>query len=173
MGCEPLSVSLFNTRVRCSIPIFVTLSRIGERPRPASFRGICTPSVEKLGRRLIACLIVLLSMPSIVVSFLSLNIPRYVAWYLDLRSCSIAIVFKGGLSLRLARALTSFFYAFSDVVEVFSKVKHGIDVDPEHFVLFGGWSMFDMGAIFECDIIDLFLYHGMIFVFEGVAMGLE
>ncbi len=105
---NPLSVSLFITRVRCSIPICAALSRIGERPKPVSFRGRCTPSVRKFGKMTIACLLALLSMPSIVVSCLSLSTLRCVAWYLDLRSCSIASVLRGGLNLRFARALASF-----------------------------------------------------------------
>jgi len=50
MGREPPSVSLFMTRVRCSIPIFVALSRMGGKPRFPSFWGLCTPSVGKLGK---------------------------------------------------------------------------------------------------------------------------
>ena len=70
---------------------------------------LCTPSVEKLGRRHMAWLIALLSnMPSIFVSCLRLNTPRCVAWYLDFSCCSIARVFRGGLSLRFARVLASF-----------------------------------------------------------------
>ena len=96
------------TRVRCSIPICVALSLIGGRPMPASFSGFCTPSEGKFGRRPIACLIALFRIPSMVVSCLSLNTPRCVAWYFDFNSCSMASDFKGGLSLRCARALASF-----------------------------------------------------------------
>ena len=70
----------------------MALSRIWERPRPASFRGVCTPSMGKLDRRPMACLIALLSIPSILVSCTSLNTPRCVACYLDFSSCSIASV---------------------------------------------------------------------------------
>ena len=69
---------------------------MGGRPRPASFRGVCTPSEGTFGRRSIACLIALLSTPSMVVSGLSLNTPRCVAWYLEFRSCSIAKSFEWG-----------------------------------------------------------------------------
>jgi hypothetical protein len=93
--------------VRCLIPIWMALSRIGGRPRPASFNGRCTPSVGKLGRRFIACLVALLSMPSIVVCCLSLNTPRYVAWYLDFSSCSTASGLRDGLRSYLARVLAS------------------------------------------------------------------
>ena len=65
---NPLSVSLFMTRVRCSIPIYVSLSRMGGRPRSASFRGFCTPSEGKFERRPMACLIALFRIPSMVVS---------------------------------------------------------------------------------------------------------
>ena len=89
------------------MPIWLNLPRIGGRPRPAYFSGRCTPSVGKSERRFIACFMALLSMPSMVVSCPSLNIPRCVAWYLDFRSCSTASIFLGGLSLRLARVLAS------------------------------------------------------------------
>ena len=94
---NPLSESLFMIRVRCSIPICVALSRMGGRPIPASFRGFCTPSEGKFGRRPIACLIALFRIPSMVVSCRSLNTPRCVAWYFDFSSCSIAKDFRGGL----------------------------------------------------------------------------
>jgi hypothetical protein len=103
---NPLSES--STLVKCSIPIWVALCFMGGSPRPASFKGLCTPSVGKLGSRPRACLNALLRMPSMVVSCLSLNTPRCVACYLDLRSCSIAIVLRLGLRLRLAKVLASF-----------------------------------------------------------------
>ena len=59
---NPLSVSLFITRVMCSIPICVALSCMG-----------------KLGRRPMACLVSLLRIPSMVASCLLLNTPRRVA----------------------------------------------------------------------------------------------
>ena len=68
----------------------MSLSRMGGRPRPASFRGFCTPSEGKFGRRPMALLIALFRIPSMVVSCLSLNTPRCVAWYLDFSSWSIA-----------------------------------------------------------------------------------
>ena len=105
---NPLSVSLFMPRVRCSIPICVALYRIDERPRPASFRGVCTPSVEKVSRKPRACLIALLRMPSMVESCLSLNTPRRVAWYFDFSYCSITSVLRGGLSLYFERAFARF-----------------------------------------------------------------
>ena len=108
MSRDPPSVSLFMSRVRCSISICVALSRIGEKPRPASFSKICTPSVGKLGRRPRACLIALLRMSYMVVSCLQLNTPRCVAWYLDFSSYSTVSVLRDGLSLRLARAFLSF-----------------------------------------------------------------
>jgi hypothetical protein len=74
----------------------MTLSRMGGRPRPASFWGLCTPSIGKLGSRPRACLIALLRIPSMGVSCLSLNTPRYVAWYLDFSSCSIASNLREG-----------------------------------------------------------------------------
>ena len=102
-----LSEYLFTTRVRCSIPICVAPSFMGGRPRPASFRGLCTLSKGKFGRRPMACLIALFRIPSMVVSCLSLNTPRCVAWYLDFSSCSIAKVLSEGLSFLFARNLAS------------------------------------------------------------------
>jgi hypothetical protein len=58
-------------RVMCSIPIWLAPSRIGGRPRPASFIGRCPSSVRKLERKPIACRVALLSVPSMVVSSLS------------------------------------------------------------------------------------------------------
>ena len=75
---------------------------------PASFRGRCTPVVVKLGRKPRAFLVALLRMPSMVVSCLSLNTSRRVAWDLDFSNSSIAIDFRGGLSLRFARASAYF-----------------------------------------------------------------
>jgi hypothetical protein len=69
---------------------------MGGRPMHASFRGLCTPSEGKFGRRPMACLIALFRIPSMVVSCLSFNTPRCVAWYLDFSSCSIAKVLSGG-----------------------------------------------------------------------------
>ena len=100
----------------------MALSRIGGRPRPASFCGMCTPSTGKLGRRPRACLVALLRMPYIVVSCLLLNTPRCLALYMDFSSCSTARLLRGGLSLRFASAFASFFYVFSDVEEMFSEV---------------------------------------------------
>ena len=80
------------------------------------------PSEGKFGSRPIACLIALLSIPSMVVSCLSLNTPSCVARCLDFRSCSIAKVLSGGLSFRFASALASFFNVLGDVEEMFSKV---------------------------------------------------
>ncbi len=86
----------------------MALSCIGARPRSASFRGLCTPSKGKFGRRPMACLIALFKIPCMVVSFLSLNTPRCVAWYLDFSSCSIAKDLSGGLSFLFARVLANF-----------------------------------------------------------------
>ena len=50
-------------RVRGSIPIRMALSGTGGMPKPASSNGRLTPSVGKVGRRFIACLMALLSIP--------------------------------------------------------------------------------------------------------------
>ena len=119
---NPLSDSVFMTRVRCSNPICVALFLMGGRPRPASLRGFCTPSECKFGRRPIACLIALFTIPSMVVSCLLLNTPRCVAWCLDFSSCYIANDLSGGLSFWFAGALASFFNVLGDVEEVFSEI---------------------------------------------------
>ena len=82
---------------------------MGGRPRPAFFRGLCTPFEGKFRRRPITCLTTLFKMSYTVVSYLSLNMPKCVAWYLDFISCSIAKDLSEGLSFRFARALASFF----------------------------------------------------------------
>ena len=46
---NPLSESLFTTRVRCLIPMCVALSCMGGRPRPASFRVFVRLLRESLG----------------------------------------------------------------------------------------------------------------------------
>jgi len=79
-----------------------------ERLKPASFRGLFTPSVGKLGRRPRAYLIALLRMPSMVVSCPSFKTQRCVAWYLDFIICSMAIDLREWLSLRFARVLANF-----------------------------------------------------------------
>ena len=61
---------------------------MGGSPRPASLSGRWTPSVGKLGNSPRDCLIALLSIPSMAVSWRSLKTPRGVAWYFDYRSCS-------------------------------------------------------------------------------------
>ena len=81
---DPYSCVVFNYHLRCSIPH-------GDRPRPASFRVRCTPSVGQLDSRPKAYLIALLRMPFMVVSCRLLNTPRCVACYLDFSNCSIAM----------------------------------------------------------------------------------
>jgi hypothetical protein len=63
-------------------------------------------------------------------------------WYLDFKSCYTASVFKGRTEFKLGEGLNKFLNVFSDVSEMFFKVKHGIDVDHQHFVGFVGWEIF-------------------------------
>jgi hypothetical protein len=137
---NPLSVFLFMTRLRCSIHIYVALSRMGGRPRPASFWGLCTPSMGKLGNRPRACLIALFRIPFMVVSCLSLNTPRCVAWYLDFSSCFTASYLRGGgLSLRFARAFASFLASLVIWRKCSRKSSMGLMWTPSIFYdLFGG-----------------------------------
>ena len=104
---NPLSVSLFITRVRCSIPICVALFPLGLPLSGVVVRPQWGNWVGSLGLVSMLCL----RMPSTVVSCLLLNTPRCVAWYSDFSNCSMAIALRGGLSLRfdwaLANLLTS------------------------------------------------------------------
>ncbi len=75
---NPLSV-FFMVQVRCSIPIWVVVFFMGACPGPDSLSGICTPSVGKIGNSPMACLLALLSMPSMVVSCRLLKSPRSAA----------------------------------------------------------------------------------------------
>ena len=101
---NPLSVSLFITRVRCSIPICVALFPLGLPLSGVVVRPQWGNWVGSLGLVSMLCL----RMPSTVVSCLLLNTPRCVAWYSDFSNCSMAIDLRGGLSLRFARALANF-----------------------------------------------------------------
>ncbi len=93
---------------------------VGQWPNWVSRRSVCawaryplsvslcvTPSVGKIGSSPMACRMVLLGIPSIVVSCRSLSTPRCVAWYFDLSSCLTTRVLYVGLSFRLVRALAS------------------------------------------------------------------
>jgi len=163
---NPLSESLFMTRVRCSIPICVALSRMGGRPIPASFRGFCMPSEGKFGRRPIACLIALFRIPSMVVSCLSLNTPRCVACYLDFNSCSIANDFRGGLSSRFARALASFLTSLMMWRKCFLKSSMGLMWNPSIlYDLFGEryfmWGPSTNVMICSCSVVWLLWLRGL------------
>ena len=93
----PLSVGVLRISVMCSIPICVARSFICAYPSLVSFVDRC---IGKLGISPIAFLVTLLSCLPIVSSCLSVNIPKWMAWYLDLSNWSIASVFKLGGSLR-------------------------------------------------------------------------
>ena len=84
------------------IPNRVVLSLSGAYPNPISFVGRCIDSVGKLRVSPNAFLAVLLSILSIVSSCASVNIPRWLAWYLDLSSLSITSCFLFGDSRRFA-----------------------------------------------------------------------
>ena len=85
----PLSVGLLMISVMCSMPIWVALSFIGAYPCPISLAGLCIACVGKLGIRPSAFLAALLRILSICSNCLSVNMPRWVAWYFDLSRCSI------------------------------------------------------------------------------------
>ncbi len=97
------------------------------------------PSEGKFGSRPMACLIVLFSMPSMVVSFLSLNTPRCVAWYLDFSSCYMANDLSGGLSFRFARVLASLLTSLVMWMKCSLKSNMGLMWTPSIlYYLFGG-----------------------------------
>ena len=104
---SPLRI-LFTVRIRSYIPIWVALFLMDAMPRLISFGGRCTPSIKKFDKRPVACLMALLSMPSISVSCRSVKTPRCVALYLDLRSYSITGVLYEGFIFRFPRAFASF-----------------------------------------------------------------
>ncbi len=72
--------------MRYSIPICVALFLSGAYPSLIYFVGRGIASFGKLGVRLNAFRAALLSIMSIVFSCVSVKIPRWVAWYLDLSS---------------------------------------------------------------------------------------
>jgi len=95
--------------IRCYIPICVALSLSGTYPSPISFVGRCIASVGKLGVRPNAFLTALLSLLSIVSKCVSVNIPKWVAWYFYFSSWSITSCFlMGGDRHRLVRTLAIF-----------------------------------------------------------------
>ena len=102
-------------------------------------RGICTPSVGKFGNRPMACRIALFRMPTIVVDCQSLSTPRYVAWYLDLNSCSTTRVLYGGPSFLFVRALASLRTFLVMFVKYYLKSNNGLMCTPNIlYDLFGG-----------------------------------
>ena len=70
--------------------------------------GLCIAYVGKLGVSPSAFLAALLRILSICSSCLSVKIPKWVAWYFDLSSCSITRFLRLGDSSLFARALASF-----------------------------------------------------------------
>ena len=92
----PLFVGLLMISVMCSMTICVALSFIGAYPSPISLVGLCIASIGKLGKCPSASLAALSRILSIVSSYLSAKIPRWVAWYFDLSSCSITSFFSVG-----------------------------------------------------------------------------
>ena len=94
--------------MRCSIPICVALFLYGAYHSPISFVGRCIASVGKLRIRPNAFLVALLSILSIVESYVSVKIPRWVAWYLDLSNWSMTSCFLLGDSRLLASTRASF-----------------------------------------------------------------
>ena len=82
----PRSVGLLIISMRWSISIWVALSLSGAYPSPISFVGRYFASVGKLGVRPSAFLAAHSSILSIVSRCESVNIPKCVAWYLELNS---------------------------------------------------------------------------------------
>ncbi len=103
-----LSVGLLMMFVMCFIPICVALSFIGVYPRPIFLVDVYIASVGKLGVSPREFLAALLRILSIVSSYLSVKMPRWVAWYLDLSSWSITSSFRLGDSNLRVRILARF-----------------------------------------------------------------
>ena len=103
----PLSEGLFAKLTRCSVAMAMTLLTTGAMPSPISVEGGCIASVGNPGVRPSACLPALLRSLSIFWSCADVKMPRWVAWYLDLRSCSMTSSFRPGESLRLFSAVAS------------------------------------------------------------------
>ena len=97
----------------------------------------------------------------------SLNTPRWVAWYLDFNSCSIAIDLGGGLRLHFARVLASLFTSLVIWRKCSRKSSMGLMWTPSIFYdSFGGiyliWvpSMNVMELICPCSMVWFFLLRG-------------
>ena len=105
---HPLSVGLFRISVICSIPICVALSFISAYPRLIFVVCLCIASVGKLEITPSTFLAALLRSLSIVSCCLSVNMPKWVAWYFDFSSWSITCFFLLGDSSLFVRALASY-----------------------------------------------------------------
>jgi hypothetical protein len=80
-----------------------------------------------------------LRMPSIVVSCRLLSTPRWVAWYLDFRSCSTTKVLYGGPSLRFVRALDNLWTSLVMCMKCSLKSSSGLMCTPNFlYDFFGG-----------------------------------
>ncbi len=104
----PMFVGLLIISVVCFMSICVALFLIGAYPRPISLVGLCIASVGKLGISPSAFLAALLRIVYIVSSCLSVKMPRWVTWYIDLSSWSITSFFQLGDSSLRVRTLASF-----------------------------------------------------------------
>ena len=106
-----LSVGLLMMFVMCFIPICVALSFIGAYPRPIFLVDVYIASVGKLGVSPREFLAALLRILSIVSSYLSVKMPRWIARYLDLSSRSITSFSPLGESNLQVTILASFLMA--------------------------------------------------------------
>ena len=96
-----------------------------------------------------------------VVSCLSLDTPKCVAWDLDFGSWSIAIDLRGGLRLRFARILASFFTSLVLWRKCSRKFSMGLMWTPSIlYDLFGGryliWVPFVNVVEFICSCIMVY-----------------
>ena len=104
----PMSMGLLLISAMYSMLNCAALSFIGACSRPISLVGLFVVSVGKLGISYSAFLAALLRILSIASSCLSVKIPRWVAWYLDLSSWSITSFFRLGDSSLCVRTLACF-----------------------------------------------------------------
>ncbi len=141
--------------MRCSIPICAALFLSGAYPSPISLVGLCIASAGKLGVRPSAFLAALLSILSIVESCVSVKIPRWVAWYLDLSIWSMTSCFRLGDSLLLVSTRARFLTSVVMCCRWSLKSSMGmICTSSILYYLFGGRNL-RFFVVFEFDCVDL------------------
>ncbi len=136
---SPLSVGSWRVYVMCYILICVAISFISMQPMPNSVVGLCIASAGHLGARPNAFLSTLLKSLYIVSSCLSVNFPRWLAWYLELSSWSITIFARLGNRRLFVRTLASIRTSTVMCLRLSRKSSMGLIYVPSIvYDLFGG-----------------------------------